>query len=169
MNSIRTLPRVFALTFLVASGLAMAGDNAADRPPMHGGHAQHHEFDRVANVQRNLDGLATKLSLKPEQQGAWQAYVERTISRAKDTASRMEEHRAHHGDMRTDADTATRLERMSRTMRERADRLQQVAQDTREFENVLTSAQRTIFDLYWKAQWHHTHSHHARMGHHRAA
>jgi hypothetical protein len=164
MKSIATLRSVLALAVLAAAPLAMAQDNAADRPPMHGANAQHHKFDRVAQVQHSLDALSTKLNLNAGQQEAWQAYAASALARAKDAASRMEERRSHGSDMRTDADTATRLERMSRTMRERADRLQRVAQDTRQFENALTSEQRTIFDLYWKAQWHHAHSHHAGTG-----
>ena len=52
---------------------------------------------------------------------------------------------------------------MSQAMRDRADKLQKVAQDTRAFEGVLSPEQKTIFDLYWKAQFH------QRMGHHSLA
>ena len=52
---------------------------------------------------------------------------------------------------------------MSQAMRDRADKLQTVAQDTRAFEGVLSPEQKTIFDLYWKAQFH------QRMGHHSLA
>ena len=65
----------------------------------------------------------------------------------------MEEHRAHRGDHHADMDTASRLEHMSQRMRERADKLQQMAQDTRTFQQALTPEQQTTFDMYWKSQF----------------
>ena len=73
--------------------------------------------------------------------------------------AKMDEHRGHRGEGRAESDTATRLDNLSQAMRERADRLQEVAQDTRAFESALSPDQKTIFDLYWKAQMH------QRMGH----
>ncbi len=145
---------ILAMSLLAASGFAAAADEAPNSPPP-GAHAQHRHMDPVAHTQRKLDNLAKKLNLRDEQKAAWQTYADGTISRARDRTAKMEALRSHKGEARADADTATRLDRMSQRMRERADKLQQVAQDTRTFEGVLTPDQKTIFDLYWKAQFHH--------------
>jgi len=149
---------MLAMTLLAASGFAAAADEALNSPPP-GKHAHHRQFDPVARTQHHLDGLARKLNLKEDQQAAWLAYSDSAVARAKETAARMEDHRSHKGEARADADTAARLDRMSQAMRGRADQMQKVAQATRAFEGVLSPEQKTIFDLYWKAQFH------QRMGH----
>lgn len=149
---------ILAMSLLAASGFAAAAEQAPSGPPP-GKHAQHQHFDPVAHTQRNLDKLAQRLNLKDEQKAAWQAYADSAISRAKERTTKMEEHRSHKGEARAEVDTATKLEKMSQAMRDSADQLQKVAQDTRVFEGVLSPDQKTIFDLYWKAQFH------QRMGH----
>lgn len=144
---------ILAISLLAASGFAAAADEAPNSPPP-GKHAQHRQFDPVARTQRNLDKLAQKLNLKDEQKAAWQTYADSAISRAKERTAKMEEHHSHKGEARAEVDTATRLDKMSQAMRDRADQLQKVAQDTRAFEGVLSPEQKTIFDLYWKAQFH---------------
>jgi Spy/CpxP family protein refolding chaperone len=144
---------ILAMSLLAASGFAAAADTAPNSPRP-GEHAQHRHFDWVAHTQRNLDKLAQELNLKDEQKAAWQAYADSAISRAKDRTAKMEEHRSHKGEARAEVDTATKLDKMSEAMRDRADRLQKVARDTRAFEDVLTPEQKTIFDLHWKAQFH---------------
>lgn len=148
---------ILAMGLLAASGFAAAADEAPAAAPAQ--HAQHRHFDPVAHTQRSLDGLAKKLNLKADQQAAWQTYSSGALSRAQDRAAKMQEMHAHKGEARADSDTATKLDRMSQMMRERADKLQKVAQDTRAFEDALSPEQKTIFDLYWKSQFHH------RMGH----
>jgi Spy/CpxP family protein refolding chaperone len=149
---------ILAMGLLAASGFAAAADEAPNGPPP-GKHAQHRHFDPVAHTQRNLDNLAGKLNLKEEQKAAWQTYADSALSRAKERTAKMEEMHSHKGEARANADTATKLDRMSKVMRERADKLQQIAQDTRTIEAALTPEQKTIFDLYWKSQFH------QRMGH----
>jgi hypothetical protein len=149
---------VLAMSLLAASGFAAAADEAPQGPPP-GNHAQHRHPDPVAHAQRNLDKLAQKLNLKDEQKTAWQTYADGAMSRAKERTAKTEEFHSHKGEARADVDTATKLDKMSQAMRARADRLQKVAQDTRAFEGVLSPEQKTIFDLYWKAQFH------QRMGH----
>jgi len=144
---------ILAISLLAASGFAAAADEAPNSPPP-GKHAQHRQFDPVAHTQRNLDKLAQKLNLKDEQKAAWQTYADSAISLAKERKAKMEEHHSHKGEARAEVDTATRLDKMSQAMRDRADQLQKVAQDTRAFEGVLSPEQKTIFDLYWKAQFH---------------
>jgi hypothetical protein len=149
---------IFAMSLLAASAFAAVADETPNSPPT-GKHAQHRHLDPVAHTQRNLDKLAQKLNLKDEQKIAWQAYADSAISRAKERTAKMEEHRSHKGEARAEVDTATKLDEMSQAMRERADRLQKVAQDTRAFEGVLSPEQKTIFDLYWKTQFHQRMSH----------
>jgi LTXXQ motif family protein len=149
---------IIAMSLIAASGFAAAADETPGSPPP-GKHAQHRSLDPVAHTQRNLDNLAKKLNLKDGQKAAWQTYADSAISRAKERTAKMEEHRSHKGEARAEADTATKLDKMSQTMRDRADQLQKVAQDTRAFEGVLSPEQKTIFDLYWKSQFH------QRMGH----
>ena len=149
---------VLAMSLLAASGFAAAADEAPNSPPP-GMHVQHRHLDPVAHTQRNLDKLAQTLNLKDEQKVAWQAYADSAISRAKERTAKMEEYRSHKGEARAEVDTATKLDKMSKKLRDRADQLQKIAQETRAFEGVLSPEQKTIFDLYWKAQFH------QRMGH----
>jgi hypothetical protein len=150
---------ILAMSLLAASGFAAAADEAPNSPPS-GKHAQHRHIDPVARTQRNLDNLASKLNLKDEQKVAWQTYADSAISRAKERTAKMQEFRSHKGEARVEADTSTKIDKMSRAMRERADKLQKIAQDTRAFEGVLTPDQKTIFDLYWKAKFHQRMDHH---------
>jgi len=145
---------ILAMSLLAVSGFAAAVDRGAPDSAPPGNHAQHRHIDPVAHTQRNLDKLASKLNLKDEQKVAWQAYADGAISRAKERTAKMQEFRSHKGEARADTDTSAKLDRMSQAMRERADKLQKVAQDTRALESVLTPDQKTIFDLYWKAQFH---------------
>jgi LTXXQ motif family protein len=149
---------ILAMSLLAASGFAAAADETPNSPAA-GKHAQHRHLDPVAHTQRNLDKLAQKLNLKDQQKAAWQAYADSAISRAKERTAKVEEHRSHKGEARAEVDTATKLDKMSQAMRDRADQLQKVAQDTRAFEGVLSPEQKTIFDQYWKTQFH------QRMGH----
>ncbi|HEX4984766.1 MAG TPA: Spy/CpxP family protein refolding chaperone [Burkholderiales bacterium] len=163
MNKTFTLrASVLAMGLLAASGFAAAADEAPAAPPA-GQHAQHRHFDPVARTQHNLDALEKKLGLKDDQKAAWQSYSESVLARVKDGKAKMEDMHARRGQAREEADTATKLERMSQAMREHADTLQKAAQDTRTFESALSPEQKTIFDLYWKSQFRH------RMGHHPAA
>jgi len=144
---------ILAMSLIAASGFA-----AADNPPDNaspGRHAQHRQFDPVAHTQHRLDRLASKLNLKAEQQAAWRTYADSAISRAQERVAKVQEMRSHKGEKRAEADTATKLDRMSQAMRQRADQLQKVAEDTRTLEGALSPEQKTIFDLYWKAQFHH--------------
>ena len=152
---------ILAMSLLAASGFAAAADDAPNIPQA-GKQARHRHFDAVAHTQRNLDNLAMKLDLKDGQKTAWQTYADSAISRTKERTAKMQALHSPRGEARVDVDTATRLEKMSQTMRDRADQLQKVAQDTRTFENVLSPEQKTIFDLYWKAQFHQRNGHRPR-------
>ena len=149
---------VIAISLFAVSGFAAAADQAPD-VSVQGRPAQHRQFDPVARTQHSLDRLATKLNLKEEQKDAWQTYADSALARAQEQSARMQHGRAHKHEAQVDADTASRLDRMAQGMRERAQRMEKVAQDTRAIESVLSPEQKTIFDLYWKAHFHH------RMGH----
>jgi hypothetical protein len=149
---------IVAMSLLAISGFAAAADQAPDSPQANK-MAHHRQFDPVAHTQRLLDNLENKLSLTDSQKPAWQAYADNALARARERATRMQEWRSSREGGRADGDMADRLDKMSQAMRQRADDLQKVAQDTRTFEQALTSEQKTIFNLFWKAQSHH------RMGH----
>ncbi|MBC8006601.1 MAG: Spy/CpxP family protein refolding chaperone [Prolixibacteraceae bacterium] len=144
---------ILAMSLLAASGFAAAADDAPHAPRA-GKQAQHRQFDPVAHTQRNLDHLAKKLNLQEEQKTAWQTYAGSAIARAKERTVKMQEWHSRKGEARADADTATRLDRKAQAMRNRADELQKVAQETRVFEAALSPEQKTIFDLYWKTRLH---------------
>jgi hypothetical protein len=150
---------ILAAGLLAASGFASAADSAPEHAAG-ASHGHHQRFDPVARTRHNLDSLAKKLDLKEEQQAAWQAYADGALSRAEERTAKMQDHRAHKGEARAETDTATRLDRLSQAMRDRADRLQKIAADTRAFEGVLSSEQKTIFDLYWKSKFHPGMMHH---------
>ena len=150
---------ILAISMLAACGFAAAADDVTNSPPPHK-QWQHRSFDAVARTQQNLDNLARKLSLKDDQMAAWQAYADRAISRTRERAARIDDFRSHKD--KADADTASRLDKMSQAMRARADELEKVAQDTRALQEALSPEQKTIFDLYWKA-------HQRGMMHHRRA
>lgn len=130
----------------------IAADHSNDQSKS-GGRDQHHRMDPVERAQKHLDKLEQKLQLTSDQQAAWDTYSSTALARATERAKHMEEHHAKGGDHHGDMDTASRLEHMSQRMRERADKMQQMAQDTRTFQQALTSEQQTIFDKYWKSQF----------------
>ena len=116
----------------------------------------------VERAEKHLGELEKKLNLQSDQMGAWNTYSQAMMGHANYRAQRMKQYRARRGSGHDDADTATKLERLSQWMREGADRLDQMAKDTRAFQNALTTEQQTIFDLYWKA-----HSPRGKRGRHR--
>ena len=108
-----------------------------------------HHYDPVQRAEKHLKGLEKKLNLKAEQQAAWNTYSAAVMERAGERAVRMEEFHGKRGEMH-DLDTASKLEKMAQWMRERADRMDAMAKDTRAFQQNLTTEQQTIFDMYWQ-------------------
>jgi Skp family chaperone for outer membrane proteins len=154
---------ILAFSLLAVSGFVTAADDVAGVSQHGAKHERQHHFDPVAHMQRDLDNLSKKLALQDTQKEAWRAYADSALNRTKDRASKMQEMRGQRHRESANEDTAARLDRMSQVMRERADELGKIAQDTRSLQSVLTPEQKTILDLYWKAQF--------RRGtmHHRAA
>ncbi len=153
MNHISFLRGLLGVSILAAPTFVIAAHNTDEDHSMSDGQDQHHRMNPVERAQKHLDKLEQKLQVKPEQQAAWDAYADTALARAGERAKHMEEFHAKRGDHHGDMDTAARLEHMSQRMRERADKLQQMAQDTRAFQQALTPEQQTVFDRYWKSQF----------------
>ena len=152
MNQTSILRDLLVLGLLAAPLFATAAHHSDDSP-MPGALDQHRRMNPVARTQKHLDELEQKLHLKAEQQAAWKTYADNALARANERAKHMEAIHAKRGERHGDMDTAARLEHMSPRMRERADKLQQMAQDTRAFQQALSPEQQTIFDVYWKSQF----------------
>ena len=152
MNHTSFLRGLLVVSLSAAPAFAIAADNGKDHS-ISDGQDQHQRKNPVERAQKHLDKLEQKLQLTSDQQAAWNTYSDTALARATERAKHMEEHHAKGGDHHGDMDTATRLEHMSQRMRERADIMQQMAQDTRAFQQVLTPEQQTIFDKYWKSQF----------------
>ena len=153
MNQTSILRGLLIFSVLAAPLLATAAHHSDDGASMPGAHAQHHRMNPVERAQKLLGELEQILHLKAEQQVAWKTYADTALARASERAKHMKEFHAKRGEHHGDMDTAARLEHMSQRMRERADKLQEMAQDTRAFQQALTPEQQTIFDLYWKSNF----------------
>ena len=120
----------------------------------HDGHSDaHHQGDRhhdpVQRAEKHLSGLEKKLNLTAEQQPAWKTYSNAVMARAQEKTTRRDEFKQERRELR-DMDTASRLEKMSQWLRERADGLEQMAVDTRVFQQVLSAEQQAAFDQFWQ-------------------
>jgi hypothetical protein len=153
VNQTSILPGMLVLGLLCTPLFATAAHHSDDDASTRGAHDQHQRMNPVERAQKHLDELEQDLHLKTEQQAAWRTYADIALARAEERAKHMQEHHATRGDHHGDMDTATKMEHMAQRMRERADKLQQMARDTRAFQQALTPEQQTIFDLYWKSQF----------------
>ena len=153
MNHTSLLRGLLVASILAAPAFVIAAHDTDEDHSMSDGQDQRHRMNPVERAQKHLDNLEQNLHLKPEQQAAWNTYADTALARASERAKHMEEFHAKRGDDHGDMDMATRLEHMSQRMRKRADEMQQMAQDTRAFQQRLTPEQQTIFDLYWKSQF----------------
>ena len=144
---------LLGICLLAAAPLALA-DHHHMMDHSDGQHGMHHDgggrFGPAKRAEKHLGELEQKLNLKSDQKTAWNTYSQAVMGHAKDRESRMKRMRGRRGGMHSDVDTATKLERMSQWMRAGADRLDQMAKDTRAFQDVLSAEQQTIFDLYWQ-------------------
>jgi hypothetical protein len=112
-------------------------------------HGKDRRYDPVQRAEKHLKLLEQALELTADQRGAWSDYSDAVMAQAQNKADRMEQWRARRGEMR-DLDTASKLEKMSEWMSERADRLAQMARDTRRFQQALTAEQQASFDQFWR-------------------
>ncbi|UCH47292.1 MAG: Spy/CpxP family protein refolding chaperone [Betaproteobacteria bacterium] len=153
MNRCVIRQALLGICLLAAAPLVLA-DNHHMMDHHDGDRGMHHDgggrFGPVKRAEKHLSELEQKLNLKSDQMAAWKTYSQAVMGHAKDRETRMKKFRGRRGSMHSDADTATKLERASQWMRAGADRLEQMAKDTRTFQTVLTTEQQTIFDLYWQ-------------------
>jgi predicted RNase H-like nuclease (RuvC/YqgF family) len=107
-------------------------------------------MDPSARAQKRLDKLEKKLNLKPDQQAAWGTYKSAVLAQASERAAKM---KAHHEQMKSGAtkpaemNAPQRMEEHAKHMREMADNMSRMAQNTQSLYQALTPEQRTIFDL----------------------
>lgn len=130
-------------------GLSSAGlVAAADQLPAkaQGGPGFAH-FDPAARAQKHLDRLGKNLNLKPEQQGAWQAYAAAMTQLAKERGQEMDGRRQSLRQGGADIPSPDRLDKLAEQMRKGADSLARLAGETRTFYAQLSTEQKTIFDL----------------------
>ena len=166
MNRITISSGAFALCLLTAPLLAVAdhhmdsgGQMDSDRHMEMDQHdsdsgAQHQggrHYDPAQRAEKDMSGLEQKLNLTAEQKPAWDMYSGAVMARVQESTARMEEMQKMRRELQ-DMDTASRLEQMSNWLRERADRLEKMAVDTRAFEQALTAEQRTTFDQFWQSR-----------------
>jgi len=145
---------------VVAAGFCLAGTgfaNAADTPKpavAASTQAPHHAArDPVAWAQKRLEDLGKKLNLTSAQKPAWTTYSSGILKRAQERAQEMEKWRSADRTKQLDVSTPDRLERMAARMRTGAERLSQLANDTKTFYAALSREQKTIFDLYAANAW----------------
>jgi len=166
MNRITISSGAFALCLLTAPLLAVAdhhmdsdghmdSDRNMEMDQQDSGSGAHHQggrhYDPAQRAEKDMSGLEQKLNLTAEQKPAWDMYSGAVMARVEESKARMQEIQQRRRELR-DLDTASRLEQMSNWLRERADRLEQMAVDTRAFEQVLSADQRTTFDQYWQSR-----------------
>lgn len=172
MNRYFVIPALLALSLLAAPPLAMADHHETDEHMMdqddmdHGnmdrpgpGMDDHHggpggqqgqrSYDPVQRAEKHLGLLEKELNLNADQQSAWKTYSDSIMGIAQDKVARIKQFRANRSDMR-DLDTASKLEKLAQWAQERADRLEQLAKDTRTFQQALTTEQQTTFDQFWR-------------------
>ena len=154
MNHNSFIRGLLVAALLVAPLAVTAGHHSDNDESKSGSDKKHHRYDPVKRAQKHLDKLEQKLTLKDEQQTAWKKYSGAVLTRANERAANMKEFHGKRGEM-ADMDTASKLEKMALQMRERADKMQQMAQDTRTFQQALSPEQQASFDDYWKSQFRH--------------
>lgn len=147
--------KVSLSSVVVVAGFCLAGigfANAADAQKAvvpAGMHAPHHAArDPVAWAQKRLDNLSKKLNLTSAQQSAWSSYSSAILKRAQERGQEMEKRRSADRSKQMEVSTPDRLESMAARMRTGAERLSQLANDTKTFYAALSREQKTIFDLY---------------------
>ncbi len=107
-------------------------------------------MDPSARAQKHLDRLEKKLNIKPDQQTAWGTYKSAMLAQAGERAAKM---KAHHEQMKAGSNKPAemsapqRMEEHAKHMREMADNMSRMSQQTQSLYQVLTPEQRTIFDL----------------------
>ena len=130
---------------MAASGQAQPAPGAGGPPAAHAGHgwdpAQMRERMQARRQQR-LQTVHDALGLRPDQEGAWQAYVADT--RPADRQGDRDKRRGE--EPRPQLTTPERLDRMSRRLDEMKARLDRRAAAVKKFYAVLDARQQKTFD-----------------------
>ena len=148
------------LAVCLVSGLFMAGVGsytvAQETQPAAQGNAKgpHGQSrDPVVAAQKRLAELKQKLNLKPSQQAAWETFSNALIAQARAGAQSREKMKGTVARDFENMSTPEKMEKMAAMMRSRADDLSKTASDTKTFYTVLSTEQKTIFDLFAKNIW----------------
>ena len=175
MNRKLALPTLLSLCLLAAAPLAMADESAQDnhmtnqenmdhanphRPGMDQpgtndhqkgqvGQNGHREYDPVQRTEKHLSLLEKELKLSADQQPAWKTYSDSIVGFAKDKSARMEQFREERSELRN-MDMASQLDKLAQMSRNRADRLEKLANETRTFQQALSPQQQTTFNEFWE-------------------
>ena len=144
-----------ALVLAAAPGLVNAADAARAGVPERAGHFRHGAGDPVARTARRLDDLGRKLHLESSQQAAWQTYSAAIIAQARARKQQWAQLRLAHHAPHESLSTPERMAKIADRLRQAADRMSQLASETKTFYDQLGPEQKTIFDLYARAAWHH--------------
>jgi hypothetical protein len=162
VNRTSLLRGLLVTALLAVPFIAIADHHSGDGAPKSDANEQHHRFNPVEKAEKHLKTLEQKLNLQAEQQAAWKGYSTKVLARASERAAHMKEFHSKRKEHHASMDTATFLEHMSQRMREKADKMEQMARDTRTFQQVLSPEQQAIFDKYWKSQFGHKKKGHRR-------
>ena len=162
MNRTSFLHGLLATALLAVPFMATADHHSGNDASKSDTREKHHRFDPVEKAEKHLKTLEQKLNLQAEQQAAWKGYSTKVLARASERAAHMKEFHSKRKEHHASMDTATFLEHMSQRMREKADKMQEMAQDTRTFQQALSAEQQATFDRYWKS-----HFGHKKKGHRR--
>ncbi|OIQ99010.1 hypothetical protein GALL_189220 [mine drainage metagenome] len=144
---------------LLAAAIIVAApsfaDAAAARPETNAraGHFQFRGKDLVARTTRRLGDLGKKLDIKPAQQAAWQTYSAAIIAQARVQKHQWEQMRLSRRASREPLTTPERMAKIADRLRQASERMSQLASETKTFYDQLGPEQKTIFDLYARAEW----------------
>jgi protein CpxP len=146
------------LIVLAAAGLGAASLSAlADHDRCGHRHDAHHDASKVAAwYQKRQAALHDKLKLRPDQEAAWQSFVQKTAP--------VVPKREGHADWRT-MPAPERMDRMLSAMKDREARMTEQAAAVKAFYGVLSPEQQKVFD----GQFLRHHRDHEAMDHARPA
>lgn len=137
-----------AISFYLASfGPAIAADAATIPPASSAQATSHAPRDPVAWTQKRLDSLNKKLNLTSAQQSAWSNYSAAILKLAQERTQERAQWKAERSQA-AEMSAPAKLERFAARMRAGANRLDKLAADTKAFYTVLSSEQKTIFELF---------------------
>ncbi|NMM36431.1 MAG: Spy/CpxP family protein refolding chaperone [Glaciimonas sp.] len=109
--------------------------------------------DPVSSTRRYVAELNKKLGLKPAQQGAWETFSAALMTLKKEEAQLGEKARAATPADFENVTTPEKIAKMSAVMRLSAESLRRTSHIVKDFYNVLSVEQKSIFDLSSIKAW----------------